>query len=435
MRETPVNLHHGTSCAQTEKMNSKDQDFFAMTRGARRWGLRLSSFSSFAAFAAVYAWGALVSAQPVVFQNVKAERSPDTRSATEALRWIINRDECAADDAYFRFNLSVTGWDLNESLEIWGTTSGADCTDYNQRNGVNAACFQLKPKGQVNRSGQSPQTFTLEFATKDVVALAKDIADDCGESSSDITQRNVTIHFMLLASGQFVAGGGLTWAETKIDLWGPLAPTGVNVTSGEGSVELALEGTQENQSTVVAYCAKGGTVETNDETTTDSGSCSCFAVGDDSGSGGTAGAAGTGGAGGMGGGGNGGTPSGSSECDPGPLEAGVVPPVNWVPCAESTTVNELENNVTYAIAAAYRDNIGNVGPLSPVVCATPAPIEDFFENYNKSGGTGGGGFCSMSHRTMRNTSFGASFALGALAFVVRRRARVLRYGSSKEVSK
>jgi hypothetical protein len=98
-------------------------------------------------------------------------------------------------------------------------------------------------------------------------------------------------------------------------------------------------------------------------------------------------------------------------------------------------VKDLENNVTYAIAVAYRDNVGNVGPLSPVVCATPAPIEDFFENYNKSGGTGGGGFCSISHRTMRNTSFGASFTLGALALVFRRRARLSRNASLKEVSK
>lgn len=413
-----------------------------MTHGARRRRLGLS-FSTFAGFCVVSAWGALASAQPVAFQPVNAERSPDARSSIEAVRWIINREECLDEDSYFRFNLSVTGWDLNESLEIWGTTSGADCTDYNQRNGATAACIQLKPAGQVTRSGQSPQTFTLEFPAKDLVALAKDTADDCGATSSDTTQRNVTIHFMLLTSGQFVPSSGLTWTNTKIDLWGPLAPTGINVTSGEGSVELSIEGTQEAGSTVVAYCAKGGVVETNAETTSESSSCSCFAVGDDSGSGGSAtagagGTAGTGGAGGMAGGGNGGASGGSSgpnECDPGPLKEGIVPDVKWVPCAISTTVKELENNVTYAIAAAYEDNIGNVGPLSPVVCATPAPIEDFFENYNKNGGAAGGGFCSMSHRTLRNTSFGASFALGALALVIRRRARGSRYASSKEVSK
>ena len=144
-----------------------------------------------------------------------------------------------------------------------------------------------------------------------------------------------------------------------------------------------------------------------------------------------------GGAGGMGGGTAGGS-SDPGECDPGPLKEGIVPLEDWVPCATSTTVNDLENSVTYAVAAAFVDNIGNVGPLSPVVCATPAPIEDFFENYNKSGGAAGGGFCSMSHRTLRNTSFGASFALGALALVIRRRARSSRdsrYASSKEVSK
>jgi hypothetical protein len=106
-----------------------------------------------------------------------------------------------------------------------------------------------------------------------------------------------------------------------------------------------------------------------------------------------------------------------------------------VECSDSTLITGLENNVDYAVSAAYKDNVGNVGPLGPVVCATPAPIVDFFEDYNKSGGAAGGGFCSISHRTLRNTSFGGSFALGALALVFRRRARNSRPTSSKEVSK
>jgi hypothetical protein len=87
------------------------------------------------------------------------------------------------------------------------------------------------------------------------------------------------------------------------------------------------------------------------------------------------------------------------------------------------------------MAVAYKDQVGNVGKLSEIICATPEPIEDFFENYKNNGGAAGGGFCSIAPRTLRNTTFGTSFAVTALAFVMRRRSRQSRLVSSKEVSK
>ena len=107
-----------------------------------------------------------------------------------------------------------------------------------------------------------------------------------------------------------------------------------------------------------------------------------------------------------------------------------------MPCADgTTTVENLENNDVYAIAVAYRDQVGNVGKLSPIVCATPEPVDDFFEVYQNNGGAAGGGACSIAPKTLRNTTFGTAFVLGAMALVLRRRNRLSRNASSKEVSK
>ena len=35
------------------------------------------------------------------------------------------------------------------------------------------------------------------------------------------------------------------------------------------------------------------------------------------------------------------------------------------------------------------------GPLSTPVCATPAKIDDFFDEYRAAGGLAGGGYCSL----------------------------------------
>lgn len=489
----------------------QERDIFVGWRDRRTLG-RVCAALAF--FGAVSGWDTVASAQPKLsYQSpIKAERGPDNRSSNPQLQWIINRDECLEDGSYLQFNLTTTNFDATKlmNFEAWGTTTtGVDCGSAMEHNngtaempnGTTARCFKIA-------SGQLQQTFPVKVEIRDLLKqITNGLADDCGELSSDITPRPLIIYFMATSGGNIVTESVLQWPPTDItstiDLWGPAPPTSVSVTSGEASIELSVEGAVETPTTVVVYCAKDGVVLGSETAESDS-SCSCFNVGDDSGSagaagnatagsGGTAGSSGTnvssssssssggaggmagsggasgmggsGGASGMGGsggasgmGGSGGMGSSSSSssssgssssssgagggvsgngdsCEPTPLVANKLPDTTWTPCAEGTTVKDLENSQTYSMAVAYKDQVGNVGKLSEVFCATPEPFEDFFENYRANGGAAGGGFCSIAPRTLRNTTFGTSFAVAALALVMRRRSRQARLVSSKEVSK
>jgi hypothetical protein len=61
----------------------------------------------------------------------------------------------------------------------------------------------------------------------------------------------------------------------------------------------------------------------------------------------------------------------------------------------SFTIAGLFDYQSYAVAIASTDAVGNVGPLSTVVCGTPQPVVGFFEAYRAAGGTAGGDSCAM----------------------------------------
>ncbi len=445
-----VELHLGTSCAETASMKSKDPDKLGARRNRRIW--RWAAMSAVMGAVSTGGGVALADIQLKYQSPTFAERNPDSRTATPALRWVINRDECNNPDATFTFKLDAPGYNgMNGYFEVWGTLTGADCTDVNQRNtgtpdkpvANQGTCFAIAHKGEPTAT-QSSFSITVDVET--MVSLKPELAE-CGINTDDITPRALKMYFMF-TSGGTIQGQALIWPPTDvvstIDLWGPAAPTDVTVTPGEGSIVVSPDGTKEAGATDVVYCAKGGEILGTETTEEDTSSCSCSGVGNDStgsagsagttNTGGSAGAGGAGGAGGMGGSG-GGTGNGS-QCETSPLVENALPDATWVPCADgTTTVENLENNDVYAIAVAYRDQVGNVGKLSPIVCATPEPVDDFFEVYQNNGGAAGGGACSIAPKTLRNTTFGTAFVLGAMALVLRRRNRLSRNASSKEVSK
>lgn len=454
-KATKVELHLGTSCAETASMKSKDLDMLGARRNLRmwRWGAMLAVTGAVSTGGGV----ALAEIQLKYQSPTFAERAPDARASTPAQRWIINRDECNTEDASFTFKLDAPGFNgMNGYFEVWGTLTGADCTQLDQRNtgtpdkpvANQGTCFAVAHKGEPTAT-QSSFSITVDVAT--MVGLKPELAE-CGTLTDDITPRALKLYFMF-TSGGTIQGQALVWPPmdvvSTLDLWGPAPPTDVTVSSGEGSITVSPDGTKEAGATDVVYCAKGGQI-LGTEVTEDTSSCSCSGVGD--GATGSAGSAGTtntssssssssssgssGAGGGGGAGGSGGSSGNNGECVTTPLVENALPDATWVPCADgATTVEDLENNEVYAIAVAYRDQVGNVGKLSPIVCATPEPVDDFFEVYQQNGGQAGGGYCSMAPRTLRNTTFGTAFALGAMALVVRRRNRLSRNASSKEVSK
>jgi MYXO-CTERM domain-containing protein len=90
--------------------------------------------------------------------------------------------------------------------------------------------------------------------------------------------------------------------------------------------------------------------------------------------------------------------------------------------SSSIRTGRLQNGVTYAVAVAGEDAMGNAGELSEIQCGTPTLLDDFFEIYSRNGGPGGGGFCSVSYGAASRTPL-AALGLGALGLllVLRRR--------------
>jgi hypothetical protein len=83
--------------------------------------------------------------------------------------------------------------------------------------------------------------------------------------------------------------------------------------------------------------------------------------------------------------------------------------------------DELENGVSYACGVSGFDSKGNVGELSELRCATPEPVTDFFEAYDRAGGNGGGGFCSFGAPRGTQGFVAAGIVAALLAFRHRRR--------------
>jgi hypothetical protein len=63
------------------------------------------------------------------------------------------------------------------------------------------------------------------------------------------------------------------------------------------------------------------------------------------------------------------------------------------------TVEGLTNDQVYTVGVLARDLVGNEGVLSNLLCQYPKEVTDFYEAYTQAGGTGGGGFCSLGHRS------------------------------------
>jgi hypothetical protein len=90
------------------------------------------------------------------------------------------------------------------------------------------------------------------------------------------------------------------------------------------------------------------------------------------------------------------------------------------------TIKGLTNNVTYYVAVSAVDGYGNVGPPSAssnYTCNYPAPIQDFWQTYEKDGGAGGG-FCALEAVGTGGSSLaGVGLVLAGAAIVRRRRRR------------
>jgi hypothetical protein len=89
----------------------------------------------------------------------------------------------------------------------------------------------------------------------------------------------------------------------------------------------------------------------------------------------------------------------------------------------SGTIQGLTNGDSYDVAVAAFDQFGNAGTISNVVCASPAPIDDFWKVYNQDGGSA---FCALE--VVGKRGGGAAAALVSIAGIIFLRRRRRRDG-------
>lgn len=298
-------------------------------------------------------------------------------SGTANALW-ISRADCEAGPDHrgdeFRFPLTLDGDYSSYELQVWVGGPGNDCSDPAARTGNSPQCWL------VYKGVPTTNTPTIDVRVQDIIGMHKTTEtpngpgsgtlDDCTPPpGSTSAPQAVTLYFMFISgSGGTLVGNGLTWS-TQYALMGPRPPT--DLSAGSGNTQIVLRWKPSNDANLSAYryfCdPKPGSEASGDD------ACATTSL----------------------------VPG---EVPPSHLECGSV----TNPTATEGHVKDLTNGQSYSVAIAGVDSVGNVGPLSNLVCASPEPTDDFYQLYRDAGGTAGGGFCSVGH--------GPSGSKGALGF-------------------
>jgi hypothetical protein len=308
------------------------------------------------------------------------------------------------------FSISISGFLSTDIFEVW-VGDGSTCVTNAERfpaSGTTPRCFKVTP---ISGGGTPITNYPPIVLSGSDVARALHTIDDATCIDSTASQHSASINFMLIRTAGGDALASDTYDQTdnfNVDVAGPAAPGSVTASPGETSVVVSFDTTGATTDIVkyYAYCA----------------------VAD----GGSGGAGGTGGAGGAGG-----SSGADGTCAASGLVPGEIPSV--APCGEVTapagqvTATGLENGASYAVGIAAVDAVGNPGVLSELVCATPSPVEDFFDAYRHAGGRAGGPLCSLGGEGVGRRVAGG-LSLGSLALAlglgVLRRARRPRRASA-----
>lgn len=121
---------------------------------------------------------------------------------------------------------------------------------------------------------------------------------------------------------------------------------------------------------------------------------------------------------------------GGATITPGSAGISTVPQEYLVGASSGLTVSDesagsypmtgLKNGVTYTMVVAAVDSFGNIGPPSTEQCDSPAPVDDFWNEYKHDQG-GAGGFCALGAVGGSTPSMAGVALAVAVAAVARRR--------------
>jgi hypothetical protein len=347
----------------------------------------------------------------------------------------VSRADCLDNDT-FTFNISVAGTGDLGTLEVWAST-GTDCSvaDNRYNSAITPICYPVFYAVPV--VGANPVTIRVQDVVDStkvpaISSVGHGTANACNNAttSASIT---VNLYFVLVQSG--TTSNNFSGAAPKYpftyDLAGPPPPASVSAGIGENSlfVHWAVSGNADILGYSI-YCANQESVPPGLI-----GAAGAAGAGGIQGAGGTGGGAGESAAGtDTGGTGTGGTGTAGTagqltinqNCFSSVLFANQLPPATMAPCGtgNGSTQSEgqakgLQNDQSYAVGVAAFDQVGNVGVLSNLACATPQLVDDFFDRYRAAGGKAGGGFCTIQRYA---SPWAALLLAGAtVAYALRRR--------------
>lgn len=302
-----------------------------------------------------------------------AKRSPDQQPEG------VNLRDCL-DDQRIRVPLVLTGFQAGGTLEAWASLPGADCSPASNRSGPAAACWKLAALPLI-------QTSTADLPVRAILggALPAGPGDPADErrACGHVDRMTLGLQFLYFPQGQPYAATASARVELRVDTIGNPAVDGLSVLPGNERLVAQWSPLDAPYVSPVMnlYCAPSSGP--------DAGACtSPFAPGTFP----------------------------TADFDARFLCATVV---GNATSAAASTLNgaPLTNGIPYAVAVASVDDFGNVGALSPAVCAAP-----------DAGGAadepdGGASSCSTSPgpRGRAGLTGVAALALTALLAVQRRR--------------
>jgi hypothetical protein len=381
--------------------------------------------------------------QPFTDIAVTREHRADDRPAGKPF-YYISREDCLAGDV-LNFDLDISGPDPAYTFQVWAS-DGENCTDDDERSIDEGECW-LVYAGTIGTTSTDVRIPVQNIAAaKRPRATSGSVSTGDESSCANDIDVGITLYFMHVGGGAVVGGAAATW-QTRLDLKGPAAPTGVEAGIGDKRLVVSWDVVMGDKNGYKIYCEESTTAVSEL-----SGRYAQLQAAQSLTDGGIGGA--TTAVGGTGGsptsvtpaapsssaapssaaapatptavpsGGAGGTTGGSTALCATNLVQGALPPADAQVCgevdvasSERGTASGLTNSVVYAIAVSAVDDLGNPGPLSNVDCEAPEDLDEFFEAYRRQGGAGGGGFCSISRHGAR-VAWAALIGLCALLGLV-----------------
>lgn len=362
----------------------------------------------------------------------------------------INLQDCR-DDLRIRFPLALSGFQQNDTIEVWASDQGTNCADPVNRSSATALCYKLEQLAQL-----SP-TPTITVPVKEIIRGRADTTQADSDGCRRLNQGTITIQFLYFRGAPTGQPAQKVDIPLRVDTQGPTPLTGVRVLPGNQRFTISWDAIGEGGVAdiigVRAYCLPNPTAGTGTGTGGEAGTievCDPVEAGDEAGEAGDVDAncrlveieAGTG---------TGGSvpdpsqiPAGGAQCSAAEFEdpsgERLVPSQEFADkfeCGSITGVTgssvgadsvggaPLVNGTVYAVAVAATDSFGNIGELSDVYCQYPERTTDFWRDYKAAGGDAGGG-CSVEGTEAPIGSLSVTAIAFALTFSTLRRRRKSR---------